>query len=91
MSEERKGTRQARKGGRGQTIFLGVVFGIPLFFRLGWVYLGFRRKAKKAGSLFKKQLLTDGVDKDAAEVLTNQYLRSSEFLSEIIRAQGHRA
>ena len=78
------------KGTEGRPSFWGSPSASLFFFKLGWTYLGFKRKAKKAGNLFKKQLLADGVDKAAAETLTDQYLRSSEFLSEMIRTQGHR-
>ncbi len=54
---------------------------IPLVIKLGFVYLSFKRKAKKAGKIFKKELLAGGMDEKLAEQLTEEYLRSSHFLS----------
>ena len=53
---------------------------IPLVIKLGFVYLNFRRKAKKAGKIFKRELLAGGLDKDTANRLTDEYLKSSHFM-----------
>jgi len=53
---------------------------IPLAIKLGFVYLSFKRKAKKAGKVFKKELIVGGIDKKTAELLTDDYLKSSHFL-----------
>ncbi len=53
---------------------------IPLAFKLGLVYLGFKRKAKKAGKIFKKELISNGIDKNTAKLLTEEYLKTSHFL-----------
>ncbi len=54
---------------------------IPLAFKLGLVYLSFKRKAKKAGKIFEKELLANGIDKDTAKLLKEDYLLTSHFLS----------
>lgn len=53
---------------------------IPLAIKLGFVYLSFKRKAKKAGKVFKKELLAGGMEKREAELLTEEYLKTSHFL-----------
>ena len=53
---------------------------IKLVFKLGFVYLSFKRKAKKAGKIFEKELLVNGIDKDTAKLLTEEYLKSSHFI-----------
>ena len=55
---------------------------IPLAFKIGLVYLSFKRKAKKAGKIFEKELISAGIDKDVAKLLTEDYLKSSHFLRE---------
>ena len=53
---------------------------VPLAIKLGFVYLSFKRKAKKAGKIFKKELLAGGIDKKEAKLLTEEYLKTSHFL-----------
>ena len=53
---------------------------IPLVFKLGIVYLRFKRKAKRAGKVFQKELIKNGIDKETAKLLTEDYLRSSRVL-----------
>ena len=53
---------------------------IPLAIKLGFVYLSFKRKAKKAGKIFKKELLANGISKEEADQLTEDYLKTSHFL-----------
>ena len=50
-----------------------------LMFRLGRTFLKFKRNAKKAGKVFKKELLKQGFDKETAEGLTKIYLESSDI------------
>ena len=52
---------------------------IPLAIKLGFVYLGFKRKVKKAGKVFKKELIANGIDKNTAKLLTEEYLKGSHF------------
>ena len=49
--------------------------------KLGFVYLRFKRKAKKAGKIFKKELIAAGLDKDFVKELTDDYLKTSHFLT----------
>ena len=52
---------------------------IPLAIKLGFVYLGFKRKVKKAGKAFQNELLANGIDKETAKLLTEEYLKGSHF------------
>lgn len=50
-----------------------------LMFRLGGTFLKFKRNAKKAGKVFKKELIKQGFDKETAEGLTKIYLEGSDI------------
>ena len=65
-----------------EAVFTGIASAIPLMIKLGWVYLGFKRRSKKAGKIFKKELIANGIDKKMAEVMTEEYLKTSHFLNE---------
>jgi len=65
---------------RGPSPILYIPRLIPLVIKLGFVYLGFKRKAKKAGKIFKKELIAGGLDKNFANELTKEYLKTSHFL-----------
>jgi len=53
---------------------------IPLVMKLGMFYLSFKRKAKKAGKIFEKELVANGIDRTTARLLTEEYLKTSHFL-----------
>ncbi len=53
---------------------------LGLGFRLGLFYLGLKRRAKKAGKIFEKELLAAGMDKDLAKQLKEDYMQTSHFL-----------
>jgi len=61
--------------------FLGMMLpAMPsLLFRLTGTFLRFKRDAKKAGKVFKKELLRQGFDKKTASELTEKYLESSNL------------
>lgn len=48
-----------------------------LTIRLGGTFLRFKRDAKKAGKIFRKELEKQGIDKKTAEELTGKYLEGS--------------
>ena len=50
-----------------------------LMFRLGGTFLKYKRNAKKAGKVFKKELIKQGFDKKTAEGLTKKYLAGSDI------------
>jgi hypothetical protein len=61
--------------------FLGMMLpAMPqLLFRLTGTFLRFKRDAKKAGKVFKKELIKQGFDKKTASELTEKYLESSNI------------
>jgi len=50
-----------------------------ILFRFGGTFLRFKRSAKKAGKIFRKELLKQGLDKQTATELTDLYMRSSQI------------
>ena len=50
-----------------------------LIFRLGGTFLSFKRNANKAGKVFKKELIQQGIDKETATELTERYMESSHI------------
>ena len=50
-----------------------------LTFRLGGTFLRFKRNANKAGTVFKKELIKQGIDKKTASELTEMYLEASHI------------
>jgi hypothetical protein len=56
--------------------FLGMMLpAMPsLLFRLTGTFLRFKRDAKKAGKIFRKELIRQGFDKKTATELTETYL-----------------
>jgi hypothetical protein len=76
---ERKSKSKSAKTRKPSTLSILPRF-IPLVIKLGFVYLSFKRKAKKAGKIFKKELIACGLDKETAERLTKEYLKGSHIL-----------
>ena len=63
---------------------------IPLMLRLGKTYLRFKKDAQKAGKIFEKELRANGLDKNTAKAMTEEYLNTSRILrafdfSEMVR------
>jgi hypothetical protein len=50
-----------------------------LIVRLGGTFLRFKRDAKKAGKIFRKELIKQGFDKKTAAELTEIYLEGSNL------------
>ena len=50
-----------------------------LIFRFSRIFLRFKREAKKAGKVFRKELVKQGLDKQTASELTELYMKSSEM------------
>ena len=69
-----------------KAVCVGIVYGVPLFIKMGVTYLRFKRRAKKAGKIFKAQLLEAGLEPEDAKVLTEQYLSTSHFISAMVRS-----
>jgi hypothetical protein len=56
-----------------------------LIFRLAGTYIRFKSNANKAGKIFKKELIHQGIDKVTATELTGIYLESSHIREYIQR------
>ena len=55
---------------------------IPLlFFKFGSWYLRFKGNVNKASKIFKKQLMTNGIDKQIADELTQCYTSTASILT----------
>ena len=50
-----------------------------LMFRLSGIFLRFKRDANKAGKVFRKKLIEQGIDKKTATELTEIYMESSHI------------
>lgn len=50
-----------------------------LMFRLSGTFLRFKREANKAGKVFRKELINQGIDKETAIKLTLIYMESSHI------------
>lgn len=50
-----------------------------LTFRLTRTFLRFKSDANKAGKVFKKELIKEGIDKKTADQLTEVYLKASHI------------
>jgi len=61
------------------------IFGIllpslpSLIFRFGGTFLRYKKSAQRAGKVFKKELIKQGLDKETADELTEEYLEASHF------------
>ncbi len=54
-----------------------------LMFKLGSIFLRFKREAKKRGQTFQKELINQGLDEITAAQLTEIYLESSNIANYI--------
>jgi hypothetical protein len=55
-----------------------------LVLRMGRMYVSFKRQVKRSSQVFEKELRRQGMDKQMAAALTQQYLASSH-LSHMLR------
>jgi hypothetical protein len=83
MSKEKESKREDRP-----IKFFGMMLpAMPsLLFRLAGTFLRFKRDAKKAGKVFKKELIKQGFDKKTASDLTEKYLESSNLTKLILNS-----
>lgn len=80
MNEE----AEAQENVNGFRFFGMVLPSLPsLMFKLGGVFLRFKREAKKGGRTFQKELVNLGLDKTTAAQLTEIYLESSNVANYI--------
>ena len=64
----------------GQVIIAGIPLMVKVGFGLGIAYLRFKSKAKRAASIFERELLAAGMDREEAKKLTEMYLGSSRII-----------
>ena len=68
----------------GFRIFGMILPSLPsLMFKLGSIFLRFKREAKKGGQTFQKELINRGLDEITAAQLTEIYLESSNIANYI--------
>lgn len=80
MSEaSSKKQKRSSSGGNGATPLSIIPMALPLVIRLGFTYLRFKGQAKKAGKVFKKELIANGVDKTTAKLLAEEYVKGSRI------------
>ena len=79
LKRNTKRNRDQKNNGVGSTIFMILPRVLGLGFRLGLFYLGFKRKAKKAGKIFEKELIAGGMDKKMARKLKEDYMQTSHL------------
>ena len=72
-------TRKKSGGGFGQYVRMMFSSFPSLFLTMGRIFLRFKRDAKKAGRIFRRELKAQGIDKETAAALTETYLKSSEI------------
>jgi hypothetical protein len=51
-----------------------------LMIRLTGTFIRFKSDANKAGKIFKKELIKQGIDKETADELTGTYMESSHII-----------
>jgi hypothetical protein len=74
------GNRDKKHSGAGTMILQVLPRALGLGFRIGIFYLGFKRRARKAGKIFEKELLAAGMDKIQARQLRDDYLQTSHVI-----------
>jgi len=62
--------------------WMGMILSLTpsLLLKSGGAFLRFKRKAKKGGKVFKKELVNQGFDKKTASELTDIYLSGSNLI-----------
>ena len=70
---------KSRSNGHGPNPLSIIPSTIPLIIRLGFVYLRFKGRAKKAGKVFKKEMIANGVDRTTAKLLAEEYVNASRI------------
>ena len=69
------------RGGSSPIKLFGIMIpSIPsLMFRLTGTFIRFKSDANKAGKVFKKELIKQGIDEETAAELTEKYMESSHI------------
>jgi len=56
-----------------------------LFLKSGWAFLRFKMEAKRAGDIFQKELIDQGLDKNTATRITEIYLEGSNVFKSLVK------
>lgn len=84
-----KGSKRSKSDHRGRDFAFKVApKAIPLFFKMGFVYVSVKRKASKAAKLFEYEMIQNGVDKKTARRLSKEYKKGSQFFRHFDEAHG---
>lgn len=72
------------KGENGFNSFKMILPSLPsIIIKYGSVFLKFKRDAKKAGKIFQKELVRQGIDKSMATKFTAKYLETGNIFNYI--------
>lgn len=75
----KKTIQEKRERNTMKSIGIVLPFFPKLLFKSSIIFLRFKRRAKKAGRVFQKELRKHGVDKQTATELTDVYLNNSKL------------
>ena len=79
-------TREEMRNGDPVKWFGMAITVLPLLvLRSGASFLRFKRQAKKAGKVFRKELINQGMDKKMADELTQEYVQGSELFKTLMQ------
>ncbi|MCK4717993.1 MAG: hypothetical protein KAT70_04920 [Thermoplasmata archaeon] len=78
-------SRENSTQGRGGVQTIGALLPhiLPLGWKLGLSYLRFKKRAQRAEKIFRKELNANGLDRETAKKLTENYMNSSHALRTI--------
>ena len=80
VSKMNENVKDGREEVRFIKLFGMMIPSLPsLMFRLTGTFIRFKSDANKAGKIFKKELIKQGIDKETAAELTGIYMESSHI------------
>lgn len=80
MTKKSRSSPEENRGNQSIKMFGMLLPAMPsLIIRLGGTFLRFKRQAKKAGKVFRKELVKQGIDKQTAQELTEIYMEGSHL------------
>ncbi len=78
---------EVRNGDPAKWIGMAITVLPSLVLKSGVSFLRFKRQAKKAGRVFRKELINQGMDKKVADELTEEYVRGSELFKTLMQSR----
>jgi len=76
---------EVRNGDPVKWFGMAIAYLPPLLIKSGGSFLRFKRQAKKAGKVFRKELIDQGIDKKMAAELTQEYVQGSELIKTLMQ------